>query len=656
MAEATAAAAPEMQKGQISVETENIFPIIKQFLYNDQEIFLRELVSNAVDATSKVKAAASKGDFDGELGDLTIHVAVDKDARTITISDAGIGMSREEVEKYLNQVAFSSAGDFLEKYKDNLNVIGKFGLGFYSAFMVADKVTVVTKSYQDGTDYVAWECEGKPEYAIGTAEGRRGGVSGRGTDVILHVSEDAGEYLDEAKIEGLLKKYCRFLPVPIQMGMRTEVEYETVPKLDDAGEPVTDDEGAEQTEEKKIETEVANVINTTDPIWKKNPADLSDDDYRAFYKELHPYKPDPLFWIHLNIDYPFDLTGVLYFPPLQNQFEVQQNNIALYSNQVYVTDEVKDIVPEFLMFLHGVIDSPDIPLNVSRSALQSDRQVKQITGYISKKVAEKLGEIFKNDRADFEAKWRDLGPVIKYGMLTDDKFFDRAKKFAVVRDLDEKYYTLDELKEAIKDKQTDKHDKVVALYTNSADEHASYIDAARGRDYTVLELGHVIDNHWVQSLEQKGDYGFTFVRVDSDTIDKLVQKDEERESVLSEEQQAAVKTLFEGVTKEDSGMVQVSALSPDDLPVVITRNEFMRRMTEMQAMQGGPGGGMQMPEYYNVVVNSNHPLVAEKLANAEGDYGEMLAKQLVDLAKLNQGLLKGKALADFVKRSVEGLG
>ncbi len=650
MAEATAT--PEMTKGHISVETENIFPIIKQFLYNDQEIFLRELVSNAVDATSKLKAAARKGDFSGEMGDLTIQVKVDEDAKTITISDAGIGMTREEVEKYLNQVAFSSAGDFLEKYKDNLNVIGKFGLGFYSAFMVAEKVEVLTRSYESDT-IVRWECEGKPEYMIGTAAERAGLIEGRGTDVILHINEDAEEYLDQDKIESLLKKYCRFLPVPIQFGMRTDVDYETVTETVTEKDDDGNEKEVEKETEKKIETEVANVINTVDPIWKKNPADLTDEDYKAFYKELHPYGPNPLFWIHLNIDYPFNLTGVLYFPPLQNQFEVQKNNIALYSNQVYVTDEVKDIVPEFLMFLHGVIDSPDIPLNVSRSALQSDRQVKQITGYITKKVAEKLHEIFKNDRADYESKWKDLGPVIKYGMLTDDKFFDRATKFSLVKELDGTFFTLEELKEAIKDNQTDKHDKVVALYTNSADEHASYIDAARGRDYKVLELGHIIDNHWVQQVEMKGDYGFTFVRVDSDTIDKLVQKDEERESVLSEDQQKAVKELFEQATAGGSGQVQLQPMSPDDLPVVVTRNEFMRRMTEMQAMQGG--GGMSMPEYYNVVVNTNHPLVADKLANAEAEYGAVLAKQLTDLAKLNQGLLKGKDLAAFVKRSVEGL-
>ena len=634
-----------MTHGRISVETENIFPIIKQFLYNDQEIFLRELVSNAVDATSKVKAAARKGDFDGELGDVTIHVAVDKDAKTITISDRGIGMTRGEVEKYLTQVAFSSASEFLEKYKEGLNVIGKFGLGFYSAFMVADRVEVVTKSYKDERA-TRWICEGKPEYEIGDAE-----REARGTDVILHVSEDATEYLEEARIQELLTKYCRFLPVPIQFGTKTETEYETVAKTDEDGNAVKDADGNDETEEKKIETEVANVVNDTDPIWKKSPSELSDEDYAAFYRELHPYKPEPLFHIHLNIDYPFNLTGVLYFPPLRDQFEVQKNNIALYSNQVYVTDEVKDIVPEFLMFLHGIIDSPDIPLNVSRSALQSDRQVKQITGYISKKVAEKLQEIFKADREDFQSKWTDLGPVVKYGMLTDDKFYDRALKFAVVRDLQDEFYTLEELEEKIGETQKDKHGKIVALYTSDADAHASYIEAAEGRGYKVLELGHVIDNHWVQQIEQKGG-DFTFVRVDSDTIDKLVQKDETRESVLSEEQQEAVKAIFEKA-KGEGGSIQLEALSPDDLPVVVTRNEFMRRMTEMQQFQQMGAG--KMPEFYNLVVNTNHPLVAEKLANAEEAYGEMLAKQLVDLAKLNQGLLKGKDLAAFVKRSVGAL-
>ncbi len=634
-----------MTHGRISVETENIFPIIKQFLYNDQEIFLRELVANAVDATSKVKAAARKGDFDGDLGDLTIQVKVDADAKTITISDHGIGMTREEVEKYLTQVAFSSASEFLEKYKEGLNVIGKFGLGFYSAFMVAERVEVVTKSYRD-EQATRWICEGKPEYEIGDAERDE-----RGTDIILHIAEDAAEYLEEDRIQELLTKYCRFLPVPIQFGTKTDTDYEEVPVLDAEGKPELDEDGNEKTEEKKVETEGPNVINDTDPIWKKAPADLTDEDYTKFYRELHPYKPEPLFHIHLNIDYPFNLTGVLYFPPLRDQFEVQKNNISLYSNQVYVTDEVKDIVPEFLMFLHGIIDSPDIPLNVSRSALQSDRQVKQITGYISKKVAEKLQEIFKSDRADFESKWTDLGPVIKYGMLTDDKFYDRALKFAVVKDLQDKYYTLDELKEAIGETQKDKHGKIIALYTSNADAHASYIDAAEGRGYKVLELGHVIDNHWVQQIEQKGG-DFTFVRVDSDTIDKLVQKDETRESVLSEDQQKAVKATFERI-KGEGGSIQLEPMSPEDLPVVVTRNEFMRRMTEMQQFQQMGAG--KMPEFYNIVVNTNHPLVAEKLANAEEAYGDMLAKQLVDLAKLNQGLLKGKDLAEFVKRSVGAL-
>ena len=636
-----------MTHGRISVETENIFPIIKQFLYNDQEIFLRELVSNAVDATSKIKAAARKGDFSGELGDLTIQIKVDKEARTITISDHGIGMTRAEVEKYLTQVAFSSASDFLEKYKEGLNVIGKFGLGFYSAFMVADKVEVVTKSYEADAEAVRWICEGKPEYEIGDANRER-----RGTDIILHISTDADEYLEESRIQELLTKYCRFLPVPIQFGMKTETDYEEVPVLDAEGNPEKDEDGNDKTEEKKIETEVANVVNDTDPIWKKSPTDLSDEDYKAFYEQLHPYKPEPLFHIHLNIDYPFNLTGVLYFPPLRDQFEVQKNTISLYSNQVFVTDEVKDIVPEFLMFLHGVIDSPDIPLNVSRSALQSDRQVKQITGYISKKVAEKLTEIFKADREDFESKWSDLGPVIKYGMLTDDKFYDRALKFALVKDLQGKYYTLEELKETIGETQKDKHGKIVVLYTNNADAHASYIEAAASRDYKVLELGHVIDNHWVQQIEQKGG-DFTFVRVDSDTIDKLVQKDETRESVLSEDQQKEVKAIFERI-KGDGGSIQLSALSPEDLPVQITRNEFMRRMTEMQQFQTMGAG--KMPDFYNIVVNSNHPLIADKLANAEGDYGDMLAKQLLDLARLNQGMLKGKDLSDFIKRSVGALG
>ncbi len=627
-----------MTRGQISVETENIFPIIKQFLYNDQEIFLRELISNAIDATSKVKAAARKGELDGELGDLTIRVAVDKEAKTVTISDRGIGMTEEEVMKYLNQVAFSSAEDFLEKYKDNLNIIGHFGLGFYSAFMVSEKVEVRTKSYQPGAGAVLWECEGKPEYGIEATE-----RDGRGTDVILHISEDASEYLEEDKIEELLKKYCRFLPVPIQFGMRTETEYETV----------TEGEGEDAKEtEKKIETEVANVINDTDPLWKKSPAELTDEDYEKFYAEIHPYAPDPLFWIHLNIDYPFDLTGVLYFPPLSNQMEVQKNNIALYSNQVYVTDEVRDIVPEFLMLLHGVIDSPDIPLNVSRSALQSNRQVKQITGYITKKVAEKLADLFKNEREDFEAKWPDLGPVVKYGMLTDDKFYERSAKFALLRNLAGKSHTIEELKEAIGETQKDKHGKIIALYTNEPDAHTSYVEAAQARDYEVLLMDKVIDNHWMQQIETK-DGDLTFVRVDSDTVDKLVQKEETRESVLSEDQQNEIKAAFEANTDGPaSGSVQLQALAPEDQPVVVTRNEFMRRMTEMQALQGQSSG---MPDFFNIVVNTNHPLIAEKMIGEEASSRERLAKQLTDLAKLNQGLLKGKELAEFVRRSVSAL-
>lgn len=622
-----------MQKGNISVQTENIFPIIKQFLYSDQEIFLRELVSNAVDATTKLNALARKGELEGEIGDTTIDILVDKDAGTLTIRDRGIGMTEEEVNKYLNQVAFSSAEEFLEKYKDDSGIIGHFGLGFYSAFMVADKVQAVTRSYQKDAQGVTWTCEGNPEYTI-----EENDKAERGTDIVLYLSDDAKEYLEDNRIEELLEKYCKFLPVPIRFGTKEE--------------KITEGEG-DDAEEKTIQ--VDNIINNPDPLWKKSPNDLSDDDYRNFYQELYPYSMQrPMFWIHLNIDYPFNLTGVLYFPQVSNGMELQKNKIQLYSNQVYVTDNVSDIVPEFLTLLHGVIDSPDIPLNVSRSYLQSDSNVKKITGYITKKVAEKLNDLFKESRENFEQKWKDLGVFVKYGMITEDKFYDRANKFALLKNTEGAFFTLEEYKEKIKAAQTDKHDKIVCIYTNDADAHHTQVSAAKEKGYDVLIFDNVIDNHFMQQLEQK-DGAVTFVRVDSDTTDKLVQKDEEAESVLNEEQEKTVKSTFEAILGEQTGKsIELRALSPNDQPVMITRPEFIRRMQEMQAMQGmdmGPMGDM-----YNVVVNSNHELVAGKLLEAENeDEQKALADYLYKLALLNQGMLKGEKLTEFVNRSLSFL-
>jgi molecular chaperone HtpG len=619
-----------MAKGKISVQTENIFPIIKQFLYSDQEIFLRELVANATDATQKLKTLHTKGEVKGDLGDVKIEILLDADAKTLTIRDKGIGMNEEEVQKYLNQVAFSSAQEFLDKYKDDASVIGHFGLGFYSAFMVADTVVVQTKSYRDGEQAVQWSCDGSPEYDLELIEKET-----RGTDIILHISDDSAEYLDQARIQTLLDKYCKFLPIEILFGTKTEYEYE-----------------GEGDDKERKEIEVENIVNNPNPLWKKKPADLTDDDYRAFYKELYPYAPDPLFWIHLNIDYPFDLTGVLYFPKLNNTLELQKNKIQLYSNQVYVTDNVKEIVPEFLMLLHGVIDSPDIPLNVSRSYLQADSNVKKITNYITKKVGDKLNDLFKKDRESYEAKWDDIGVFVKYGMLSEEKFHDRVFKSALVKDTDEKFYTIDEYKEAIKDNQTDKHDKVIAIYANNKDEQHTYIKSAIDYGYKVCLLDHMIDNHFMQNLEQKGGE-MTFVRVDSDTVDKLVQKDEEKESVLSEKEQEKVKTLFTETLGENT-QIDLRPLSPTDHPVLITKPEFMRRMKEMNAMQGMDMS--MLPDSHNVVVNSNHPLIAQKLlkmrsAEKKTDF----TKYLYMLAKLNQKMLTGEEMSDFISKSVEFL-
>ncbi len=621
-----------MSKGNITVQTENIFPIIKKFLYSDHEIFLRELISNAIDATSKLEAIAGSGEIEGELGDLTIQVTVDKAAGTITISDRGIGMTEAEVKKYLNQLALSSAEEFVKKYQGKTNIIGHFGLGFYSAFMVADQVEVITRTYKKTPKAVRWVCEGQPEYEMEEYDRKE-----RGTDIILHISDDSKEFLEHDRIEGLLKKYCSFLPYPIQMGMRKDIRWE-----------------GEGDNRKKIEEDVPNIINDTHPLWKRKPGKLTDEDYLNFYKQLYPMSPDPMFWIHLNIDYPFNLTGVLFFPKIGNQFEMQKNKIHLYSNQVYVTDEVKEIVPEFLTLLHGVIDSPDIPLNVSRSYLQSDASVKKITGYMTKKVAERLSKLFKDDREGFEKKWDDIGVFVKYGTITDEKFAEKAMDFTLLKNTEGKYFTVQEYKEKIKAIQTDKYDRVVALYTPSPELHTSYIRQATDMGYDVLHLYHVIDNHFIQHLEYKGE-NMTFVRVDSDTPDQLIQKEEKKESVLSEKEQEKVKELFVSLPGVTEHQLILRPMSPEGHPVMITRPEFMRRMQEMQAMQGMSGMDM-MEGHYQVIVNSNHPLIADKLLNMRSpEKKEKFAAYLLRLAKLNQGMLKGEEMNTFINDSIEFL-
>ncbi len=616
-----------MQKGSISVQTENIFPIIKQFLYSDQEIFLRELIANAVDATSKLKTLSRHKEVEGDLEDLRIEIILNEEEKTLTIRDKGIGMTEEEVMKYLNQVAFSSAQEFLDKYKDENSIIGHFGLGFYSAFMVADKVDVITKSYQKGEKAVVWSCTGDPEYTLDDAD-----KEARGTDIVLHISEDSKEFLEEGRISGLLGKYCKFLPVEIQFGTKTETTYEG--------------EGDDKEEKKE---EVANVINNPSPAWKKTPKELTDEDYKNFYKELYPYSQPPLFWIHLNIDFPFNLTGILYFPKLGNNIEVQKNKIQLYSNQVYVTDEVKEIVPEFLTLMHGVIDSPDIPLNVSRSYLQSDKNVKKITSYITKKVADKLEEIFKADRKSYEERWENMGVFVKYGMLTEEKFYDRGTKFLLFENVDGEKFTMDEYTEKIKPLQTDKSEKLVYLYSNNPVEHDGFISSAKKAGYDVLKTDIMIDNHFIQHLERKMN-NVTFTRIDSDTIDRIIDKDEKIESVLNEKQEEKVKTIFTEQVTTMGASVELKALSPEDQPVLITKPEFMRRMREMSGLQGMDLGNM--PDSYNVVVNTNHPLICEKLLRSKKKQGE-LAKHLYSLALLNQNMLKGADLTEFVKNSIE---
>lgn len=622
------------EKGTISIHTENIFPIIKKFLYSDHEIFLRELVSNATDAVQKIKRLAALGQYNGTLGELKVQVAFDADKKTITISDNGIGMTAEEIKKYINQIAFSGATEFMEKFKESKDaneIIGKFGLGFYSAFMVADQVEIQTLSYQEGAAPARWICDGSTEFEI--TEGSR---TERGTDIILHINKESEEFLDKYKLEGILNKYCKFLPVPIQFGTKTTQE----PDGEDA-------DG--KTKYKSVEVE--NIINDTNPIWTKAPTELKDEDYLNFYRELYPFSEDPLFWIHLNVDYPFNLTGVLYFPKVKNDFELQRNKIKLFSRQVFITDEVKDIVPEFLMLLHGVIDSPDIPLNVSRSFLQADSNVKKINTYITKKVADKLSELFKKDRKGFEDKWSDIGLFVKYGMLSDDKFYEKAKDFALLQNTKKEYYTLEEYKEKVQGNQTDKDGKVVYLYTNDAARQDAFVQSANKKGYDVLLMDSPIDNHFIGQLEQKLDK-ISLKRVDADVIDKLIDKEDVAAHVLSEEETNKVKDIFNKAISKPHMQVEVESLSPDELPVTVTMDEYMRRMKDMAKMGGGMSFYGSLPDSYKVAINGNHKLI-DRILKTENEADQLkLAKQSFDLALLSQGMLTGADLTEFVNRSV----
>jgi molecular chaperone HtpG len=632
-----------MQRGAISVQTENIFPIIKRFLYSDQEIFLRELVSNAADATTKIRTLSNRGEATGELGELRIDISLDKEAKTLTISDRGIGMTEDEVLRYLNQVAFSSATEFIEKYQTEQAIIGHFGLGFYSCFMVAERVEVLTKSFKDESA-VRWMCDGSPNYEMETIE-----KAHRGTDIILHIGDDAVEYLEKHRIDELLNKYCKFLPVPIFFGTRTE--YLDNEEDTDLDPELAEVEAADEADKEPKSIEVPNQVNDPHPLWKKAPSELTDADYIAFYEKLYPYQPEPMFWVHLKIDDPFQLTGVLYFPKLKNTLEVQKNKIQLYSNQVYVTDNVSEIVPEFLLLLHGIIDSPDIPLNVSRSYLQSDREVKKITGYITRKVADKFSELFKKDREAFNEKWNDFGVFVKYGMLSDDKFAEKANEFVLLTSVDNVSYTYDEYLEKVKGEQTDKKGDTIMLYTHLAEANDSYVQAAKNKGYDVLLMDAVLDNHFMQHLEHKKEK-ISFKRVDAGTLDQLIEKDETFDLVLSETEKTGVESFMKSVVGAGDSVL-VKALSPSDQPLQIIRPEFMRRMKEMQSMQGAGSMWGDMPETVQVVVNGNHPIVAQKLAVAEGDAGTDLARHLYRLALLNQGMLKGAELTQFVEDSLK---
>ena len=681
-----------MQKGNIGVTTENIFPVIKKFLYSDHEIFLREIVSNAVDATQKLKTLANKGDFKGETGELKVSVSVDKDNGTITVSDNGLGMTEEEIDKYINQIAFSGANDFLDKYKDDANaIIGHFGLGFYSSFMVSKKVEIITKSYQEGAKAVKWSCDGSPSYEISECE-----KADRGTDIVMYVDDDCKEFLEKNKIEELLKKYCRFLPVPVIFGKKTEWK-----------------------DGKQVDTEEDNVINNTTPLWIRKPTDLKDEDYKNFYRELYPMSDEPLFWIHLNVDFPFHLTGILYFPKIKNNIELQRNKIQLYCNQVYVTDSVEGIVPDFLTLLHGVIDSPDIPLNVSRSYLQSDSNVKKISGYITKKVSDRLQSIFKNDRKDFEQKWDDLKIFINYGMLTENDFYDKAKNFALFKDTDGKYFTFDEYQTLIKDNQTDKDGQLIYLYAQDKEAQYSYIEAAKNKGYNVLLLNGQLDTPVVSMLEQKFEKS-RFTRVDADIIDRLIVKADDNKTELEADRSAKLSAVFQSQMPKDGKTefhVETQAMGENSMPVLITQSEYMRRMKDMARIQPGMSFYSEMPDMYSLVLNTDHPLIKEVLSESESATAEALkpieselkglharqsilrqqqsekkpeeitqaekddmtkcnadidaqekqkneilagygkdnnkVHQLIDLALLQNGMLKGEALNNFVKRSID---
>ena len=620
--------------GKIGVTTENIFPVIKKFLYSDHEIFLRELVANAVDATQKMKALAASGEYNAELGELAVRVELDEAARTLKIVDSGIGMTEEEVDRYINQIAFSSAGEFLEKYKDQLSsIIGHFGLGFYSAFMVAEKVTIETLSWKEGAKAVKWTCDGSPEYEMEECE-----KSDRGTVITLYIAEDEKEYAERGRIQGLLNKYCKFMPVPVIFGKQQEWK-----------------------DGKYVDTDKDNVINKVEPLWTKMPSDLKDEDYKEFYRALYPMAEEPLFHIHLNVDYPFNLTGILYFPKIKNNVDVSRNKIQLYCNQMFVTDSVDNIVPDFLTLLHGVIDSPDIPLNVSRSYLQSDSNVKKISTYITKKVADRLDEIFRNERAQLEEKWDNLKLFIEYGMLSDEKFCDRAMKFALLKNTDGKYFSIEDYKKAIEGEQTDKDKKVVFLYATDVEGQYSFIEAAKGRGYDVLLLDCQLDSHFVNLLETKVENA-RFARVDSDSIDNLIPKEDKIRPELSEAEQEELTTIFKAVLPKDNEyLVQADNLGEHAAPILITQSEFMRRYREMSAMGGGANFYGEIPAMYNITVNMQNPLVARIMASAADHKADLEAfatgnevlKQVTDLALLANGLLKGKELSDFIARSAK---
>ncbi|MGE0562838.1 MAG: molecular chaperone HtpG [Flavobacteriales bacterium] len=628
-----------MAKGKIKVQTENIFPIIKKFLYSDHEIFLRELIANATDATKKLHALASMGEFKGDVGNDTIEILLDKKAKTLIVRDRGIGMSEEEIKKYINQIAFSGAEEFVNKFKDKTetgNIIGKFGLGFYSSFMVAERVEILSKNYKD-EPAAHWECDGSPEYSL-----KEGKKEERGTDIILHIAEDSTEFLEETRIKTLLDKYCKFMPVAIKFGSKTEYVDNKKGKKDKDGNV------------EKEAVQVDNIINNPNPAWTKTPSTLTDEDYTGFYRELYPYNfEESLFHIHLNVDYPFNLTGILYFPKIKPNMEVQKDKIQLYSRQVFITDSVEGIVPDFLTLLHGVIDSPDIPLNVSRSYLQSDGNVKKISNHITKKVADKLEELFKKDREDFEKKWNDIKIFIEYGMLSDDKFFERAQKFALYKTTEGKYYTQDELIEKIKPLQTDKDDKLVVLYASDVDTQYTYIQSAKDKGYEVIVLDSPLTPHLVGKLEQIIEKS-TFTRIDADTIDKIINKNEEIPSKLTDADKDALKPVLEEVISKEKFTIQFESMNETDQPMTIVQPEFMRRMKEMSKMGGGGMMGMgNFPEMYNLVVNVNHPVISKMLKEKDGTKQKEIAKQTADLALLSQNMLKGEELTNFIKRSIE---